>query len=995
MHALISVLWQMHANVSAANVVASPSRAGTVHRYLCVVDGVMGCFSLYRPAAPAMVTNVHIPPSCVGSAQVYEWGLLFRGVNHRLPGDGQGQQQALVGMAERLERNEYLRRIVMRSEAAYLSNRDVADVSAEGIGGGGGHADASSTSSASITTSGATVSAHDVLRTRVYRLIVPRPRLAASLAGVVVSSVACGYAHSIAIDRTGRIWACGYNDRGQLGLGNRLASAEYKPVNARAVVSEAVVGVACGQQHNLAYTRTGNVFSWGSGALGQLGLGTITDMLEPTLVDTMPADDNRVVGVACGSNHSLVLTTAGLVYGFGHSEYNQMGDSVAGADLVHTSRHYFVPRLIDGLRNVRVRKIAAGGQFSLALVADGSCVSWGWDAYNCLGRGEDPDNCEATFARVAGAHGRIMQDIACGYTHALACATQDGHAYAAQWLSLFRAVNKDVVSLVTTIAPSAVPEGAMAAGGIVVRTGVVSGAVALAESRIKAAPVDAKAYAVDDDAEAWLESEPFDRTLLDGDCEDDAAAGAFAGVLLPDVDFVAVEARTPVIHKDASSTEAAASVLSERHSGGSGKVGSTSTDTANTSYSTDLSGVTAVAGPAPPVPRVSTNAAVASFFTDARNKLLAALAPPSVIGSIIDSKKVDEKLEAADAIALHAAFVVSRCPLIGVAMLQTRQAADAVCAVDSSPPPAPVQLTVPNTRACASVTIAYSPATHKWAVRFEGAKQVVLYALGAYLYSDVLVHIPPHRVPQLRSLAQALQLNRLVALCDAVMHEYDVEALGGMVTERATASGSLRDSTFISDMRDVLRRGLLSDVLFNVPRITDASPGRERSSDAEARCHPSTRFAAHSAVLCRAEYFSKLLTGGFRESTSSLQPSAADTCASGCGSDSGIVATVSRCGGPVDLLDMDATVFAAVLDYMYTGDLQPFTVDAELCMQTLAVASQLCIPDLIAKLQDVIMQRMSAEDAPVCMEFASTYGLHRLLKFAEAFGTCVPAVASY
>lgn len=53
------------------------------------------------------------------------------------------------------------------------------------------------------------------------------------------------------------------------------------------------------------------VFSWGRGEDGQLGVGDTQDLDEPTFVDAL-----RGVGVrqiACGSGHTVVLTTDGSV----------------------------------------------------------------------------------------------------------------------------------------------------------------------------------------------------------------------------------------------------------------------------------------------------------------------------------------------------------------------------------------------------------------------------------------------------------------------------------------------------------------------------------------------------------------------------------------------------------------------------------------------------------------------------------------------------------
>jgi alpha-tubulin suppressor-like RCC1 family protein len=57
------------------------------------------------------------------------------------------------------------------------------------------------------------------------------------------------------------------------------------------------------------------VFSWGRGEDGQLGLGDTSDQDEPTYVDAL-----RGVGVrqiACGSGHTVVLSTEGEVFTWG------------------------------------------------------------------------------------------------------------------------------------------------------------------------------------------------------------------------------------------------------------------------------------------------------------------------------------------------------------------------------------------------------------------------------------------------------------------------------------------------------------------------------------------------------------------------------------------------------------------------------------------------------------------------------------------------------
>ena len=43
-----------------------------------------------------------------------------------------------------------------------------------------------------------------------------------------------------------------------------------------------VQSVSCGYSHTLASTKNGKIFAWGCGSYGQLGLGDLDDRLKPT-----------------------------------------------------------------------------------------------------------------------------------------------------------------------------------------------------------------------------------------------------------------------------------------------------------------------------------------------------------------------------------------------------------------------------------------------------------------------------------------------------------------------------------------------------------------------------------------------------------------------------------------------------------------------------------------------------------------------------------------
>ncbi|CAM9968407.1 unnamed protein product, partial [Sphacelaria rigidula] len=212
------------------------------------------------------------------------------------------------------------------------------------------------------------------------------PRLAQSLLGKRVVSASAGYAHSVAVTADGRCFCTGQNDRGQLGLGHRIHSGVFRQVID--MEGRFFLEVACGEQHNVARAvlresfpsssgddSKADLYVWGGGQLGQLGLGAASTRLAPTHNSLLGDGDGGVVSVGAGANHSVCAVASGRVFGWGHAEYNQQGVAVvAGADLMgdqDVHGYFRVPRMVHGLAGTDVVSVCCGSNFTLAVDRDG------------------------------------------------------------------------------------------------------------------------------------------------------------------------------------------------------------------------------------------------------------------------------------------------------------------------------------------------------------------------------------------------------------------------------------------------------------------------------------------------------------------------------------------------------------------------------------------------------------------------------------------------
>jgi alpha-tubulin suppressor-like RCC1 family protein len=84
-----------------------------------------------------------------------------------------------------------------------------------------------------------------------------------------------------------------------------------------------VTALAAGLDHTLARTSSGSVYAWGANATyGALGDGTTTNRDEPVQVTAL----SSISVIAAGHQHSLAVSSTGVVSTWGRNEQSQLGD---------------------------------------------------------------------------------------------------------------------------------------------------------------------------------------------------------------------------------------------------------------------------------------------------------------------------------------------------------------------------------------------------------------------------------------------------------------------------------------------------------------------------------------------------------------------------------------------------------------------------------------------------------------------------------------------
>ena len=206
--------------------------------------------------------------------------------------------------------------------------------------------------------------------------------------GQAFASISAGSAFTVGVTTSGRVYAWGAGSLGQLGDGAYVASTVPMPVALPAPPGGppvVVTTVAAGSAHALALTSTGRVYAWGADVFGQLGNGTTVRTDVPTPV-VAPAGVT-FTAVAAGGDHSMALASDGRVFSWGANYDGQVGDGTT------TARS--TPTAVVAPSGVAFAALAAGTAHSLAVATDGSVYAWGFNASGQLGTGTTTDAVRA------------------------------------------------------------------------------------------------------------------------------------------------------------------------------------------------------------------------------------------------------------------------------------------------------------------------------------------------------------------------------------------------------------------------------------------------------------------------------------------------------------------------------------------------------------------------------------------------------------------------
>ncbi|XP_044072332.1 transcriptional regulator ATRX isoform X3 [Siniperca chuatsi] len=191
-----------------------------------------------------------------------------------------------------------------------------------------------------------------------------------------IKMLSAGCNTSAALTEDGRLFMWGDNSVGQIGLGDEEFAAEPREVK----VGEAVIWVSCGYHHSAFVTVDGDLYTFGESANGRLGL-QVEQLANHRVPQRVQGILGRVTQVSCGGEHTVALTEES-VYTFGRGQYGQLGH---GTFLFEVD----LPKLLEHFSNSSIKHIACGENHTAVITNSGLLYTFGDGRHGKLGLGEE------------------------------------------------------------------------------------------------------------------------------------------------------------------------------------------------------------------------------------------------------------------------------------------------------------------------------------------------------------------------------------------------------------------------------------------------------------------------------------------------------------------------------------------------------------------------------------------------------------------------------
>ncbi|KAB0375224.1 hypothetical protein FD755_013716 [Muntiacus reevesi] len=210
-----------------------------------------------------------------------------------------------------------------------------------------------------------------------------QPKHVEKLQGKAIRQVSCGDDFTVCVTDEGQLYAFGSDYYGCMGVDKVAGPEVLEPMQLDFFLSNPVEQVSCGDNHVVVLTRNKDVYSWGCGEYGRLGLDSEEDYYTPQ-------KSHQAKHTLCGkmlecnmlsfhlsrtrlkrlSTHKLQIMERGRLLTFGCNKCGQLG-------VGNYKKRLGINLLRGPLGGKQVIRVSCGDEFTIAATDDNHIFAWG------------------------------------------------------------------------------------------------------------------------------------------------------------------------------------------------------------------------------------------------------------------------------------------------------------------------------------------------------------------------------------------------------------------------------------------------------------------------------------------------------------------------------------------------------------------------------------------------------------------------------------------